>query len=470
MKKAILTLILMLLALGYQQSSAANASKPRVIVLTDGEVDDRCSMVHLLLYANDCDIEALIESNSCFQKKGWSRVHWLQKEIDDYATVYPNLKKHDADYPTPDYLRSVALVGDEDPTHVVADNYANLRYPGEEPLIDPTTWAETPGSRRIVDVLLDNDPRPVYIQAWGGGNTAAKAFQVIKDRHPKDYERAMKKVVMYNIWYQDAAGSYIERYHPLVTMLISYNFSGTWDYGSQAYTADFVEKYLHNNHGPLCADYVQDFISEGDSPSFLYSIDNGLRSYEDPTYGGWGGLFFKVPGYDRVYRDADAGSYNIWREFALRDFEARAAWCVTDSYEKANHAPVVSVRGGNDITVHSGQRVELAADVTDNDSLDYDYLWDARKELMQQAGVTKEMFIKGYQSGFAPRTTTKWWQYREAGTYDGYIDLRMTRSGSASFVAPTVTEPRTIHVICQATDIGRPSLTGFQRVIVTVVP
>ena len=27
--------------------------KPRVIVMTDGEVDDRCSMVHFLLYAND---------------------------------------------------------------------------------------------------------------------------------------------------------------------------------------------------------------------------------------------------------------------------------------------------------------------------------------------------------------------------------------------------------------------------------
>lgn len=29
-----------------------------------------------------------------------------------------------------------------------------------------------------------------------------------------------------------------------------------------------------------------DFISEGDSPSFLYLAQNGLRSYENPSYGG----------------------------------------------------------------------------------------------------------------------------------------------------------------------------------------
>ena len=468
MKKAISILMMLLSLAGVQQSLAKD--KPRVIILTDGEVDDRCSMVHLLLYANDCDIAALIESNSCFQKRGWSRVHWLQKELDDYAAVFPNLRKHDPAYPSPAYLRSVVFVGDEEPSHVVVDNNASLRFPGEEPQIDPTTWAETPGSRRIVDVLLDDDPRPVYIQAWGGGNTAAKAFQVIKDKHPMDYERAMRKVVMYNIWYQDGAGSYIERFHPLVTMLISYHFSGTWDYGSQAYTTDFVDKYLHNNHGPLCADYVQTNISEGDSPSFLYALANGLRSYEDPTYGGWGGLFFKVPSYDRVYRDADAGSYNIWREFVLRDFQARAQWCIADSYEKANHAPIVTVRGGTDITVHSGQQVEIVADVTDRDSLDYDYLWQGRKELMQQMGVTKELFIRNFQMGPWPRFNIKWWQYRDAGTYDGFVELRMTKRNSAFFTAPTVSVPKTIHLICQATDIGLPNLTGFQRVIVTVMP
>ena len=31
------------------------------------------------------------------------------------------------------------------------------------------------------------------------------------------------------------------------------------------------------------------FISEGDSSNFTLLLDNGLRSYEDATWGGWGG-------------------------------------------------------------------------------------------------------------------------------------------------------------------------------------
>ena len=31
------------------------------------------------------------------------------------------------------------------------------------------------------------------------------------------------------------------------------------------------------------------FLGEGDTPTFLNLIDNGLRAYEDPLWGGWGG-------------------------------------------------------------------------------------------------------------------------------------------------------------------------------------
>ena len=44
--------------------------RPRVVIMTDAETDDRCSMVHALLYANDMDIAAIIQTNSCFQRKG----------------------------------------------------------------------------------------------------------------------------------------------------------------------------------------------------------------------------------------------------------------------------------------------------------------------------------------------------------------------------------------------------------------
>ena len=446
----------------------AQSTKPRIIVLTDSEVDDRCSMVHLLLCADCVDIAGLIQTSSCFQTHGHSQEHWLEAQLDHYAEVYPNLKVHSDGYPTPDALRAVALVGDEDPAHVLADNAAPARVPGMPSAMDPTDWPDTPGSDLIVKVLLDDDPRPVHIQAWGGGNTAAKAFQKIKDQYPDQYDRAMAKVVMYNSWYQDAAGSYIEQNHPGVTMLLSHFFSGTWDYNSQLYTDEFVTRYLHNDHGPLCADYVQDFISEGDSPSFFYSLANGLRSDEDPTYGGWGGLFYKVDGFDRVYRDVSKGSYTQWTEYILRDFQMRAQWCVAPTYDEANHAPVLSI-DGLDRTVHSGERVLIHADAHDTDKPDVDYLWNINKELYTQAGLTKEMFAEHIDQIIRP-LSFRWWQYDEAGTYPQHITLVQERSDEAWFIAPEVSEPQTIHVICEVTDNGSPRMTSFARVIVTVLP
>ena len=44
----------------------------------------------------------------------------------------------------------------------------------------------TAGSQRIVEVLLDeSDERPVWIQAWGGTNTIARALKTIEQQHPE---------------------------------------------------------------------------------------------------------------------------------------------------------------------------------------------------------------------------------------------------------------------------------------------
>ena len=150
-------------------------------MLTNAETDDRCSMVHFLLYTNDMQVDGIVQTNSCFQRKGWSSEPWLAKQLDAYEKVYPNLKAHDSNYPSPDYLRSRVYVGDEDPTHLVFDGKrCKMALPGAEPMVDPASWPDTPGSDRIVEVLLEDDPRPVYIQCWGGTNTAAKAFQKLK--------------------------------------------------------------------------------------------------------------------------------------------------------------------------------------------------------------------------------------------------------------------------------------------------
>ena len=467
MKTRILTFFVSV-ALAGATLTAANPTKPRIVVLTDSEVDDQCSMVHLLLHANDVDIAALIQTNSCYQLNGHSDTHWLEREIDHYEEVYPNLKVHDPNYPTPDELRAAMYLGDEDQSHIIVDNNTAARVPGLDPQIDPTDWADTPGSDRIVELLLDDDPRTVYIQAWGGGNTAAKAFQKIHDQYPEQYDRAMRKAVMYNILYQDGAGNYIERNHPQVTMLLSKLF-GVWGYSGQRYTSDFVERLLHNDHGPLAADYMQSFISEGDSPSFFYCLDNGLRSYEDPTWGGWGGHFILAEGFDNVYVDVSRESYSAWIEQVLRDFELRLTWCVTPTYEKANHKPKVNVIGDLERTVHSGDLVVINAEKSDDDEPDLEYLWNVCKELYEQAGLTKERFMDNWDKIVTPLGSL-WWQYYEVGTYRSLVKLDLSVPDQVSFIAPDVTEPSTIHLIYQVSDCGNPSATSYARVVVTVLP
>lgn len=122
-----------------------NASKkPRVLVTSDGEIDDQCSLVRFLLYANEWDIEGIITSSSQYHAHGhrWPGDDWVQPFLAAYSKVYPNLVQHDPEYPTTKLLQSRTLLG-------------NVRSEGEMDEI-------TPGSQHIVKVLLDEtDDRPI---------------------------------------------------------------------------------------------------------------------------------------------------------------------------------------------------------------------------------------------------------------------------------------------------------------------
>ena len=107
-------LILMLFAvIPIGSAELLAAEKRRVIVTTDGEIDDECSMVRFLLYANDFDVEGIITSSSQYHAHGhkWAGDDWVQPYLDAYARVYSNLIKHDRRYPTPEFLRARTLLG-----------------------------------------------------------------------------------------------------------------------------------------------------------------------------------------------------------------------------------------------------------------------------------------------------------------------------------------------------------------------
>jgi hypothetical protein len=86
-------------------------AKPRLFVLTDiaNEPDDEESMVRLLVYANEFDLEGLVATTSTHLRNR-TRVDLIHQQLDAYAQVRPNLLKHAPGFPTAESLRAVAAV------------------------------------------------------------------------------------------------------------------------------------------------------------------------------------------------------------------------------------------------------------------------------------------------------------------------------------------------------------------------
>jgi len=413
------------------------SSRPRVIATTDGEIDDRDSMIRFLMYANEWDIEGIVYSSSRFHWLGhtWSGVEWINAQIDMYGRVYPNLRKHADGFPTAQELKSKVYVG-------------NISSVGE---MDQ----DTPGADRIVSVLLDDKPGRVYLQAWGGTNTIAKALATIRREHPDQIAKVSQKAVIYIILDQDPTfREYIEPNWPELEVLVS-----TRQFAAIAYNwrqliplprrVFFERPWMEGNitvdRGPLAGAYESNdgaFRSEGDSPSFMHQIDVGLRSLENPSHGGWGGRFAREkPGVTNVWRDAedDGDVYKpIWRwaEAFQHDWAARADWCVLP-YREANHPPLVVLKGKPDVTATPG--ASLSLDLSESADPDGDEL------------------------------RTSWWHYREPGSCARPVTITDDDRAVASMRIPAdARDGDTIHLIGQVTDSGRPPLTRYARVIVTV--
>jgi hypothetical protein len=355
----------------------------------------------------------------------------------------------------------------------------------------------TPGSQHIVKVLLDeSNNQPIWIQAWGGTNTIARALKSIEEEHSDKMDYVANKLRFFFIWEQDSTyQSYIRphwgKYN--ITTIISDQFEAIayrWKNCQplkmhEYFVGSWMKENILEDHGPLCSIYKAhtkerdniedgDFRSEGDSPAFMHQISTGLRNLESPDWGGWGGRYIQVrentwldpvpeKGYTypkgrwygssawgrksskkgkTVFNSEEHKTYfkPIWRwsDSFQNDFSARADWCVK-SYEDANHQPIVKLDHKLDLSAKPGDRIKLSA----RGSLDPD----------------------------GDKLTFKWWQYEEADGYTGKIEIGDNNSINASFIIPKeINEETTIHIICEVNDNGSPKLTRYQRVVITVKP
>ncbi|HTV00188.1 MAG TPA: DUF1593 domain-containing protein [Luteitalea sp.] len=254
----------------FAQSERAT-DRPRVIVSTDiggTDPDDFQSMVHLLLYADVLDLEGLVSS-----PYGPGRREHILEVIDKYEDDYTSLRRHSAAYPDPDRLRAMTKQG-------VLDR-----------VIGPGVSTASDGSQWIVTQARRNDPRPLWVLAWGGLEDVAQALHDAPDILPK--LRVYFIGGPNKMWSVDAY-DYIEQHHPGLWMIEANSTYRGWfvggsqtgDWGNRSFVTAHVA-----GHGALGAYFttlLDGAIKMGDSPSLGYVLG---ATRDDPSKAGWGGRF-----------------------------------------------------------------------------------------------------------------------------------------------------------------------------------
>ena len=498
---------------------AQQNAKPRIIVTADPELDDNNSLIRFLLYSTDINIEGLIYASSQFHWKGdgkgtkfmvpgreytryglnlcpcesyrWKKdERFIHDAVEAYEKVYPNLVKHDANYPKPAYLKSKI-------------KYGNIEFEGD-------ITKETEGSNYIKNVILDNVPGPLFITAWGGQSTIARALKSIEEKYrgTKDWDAIQKKVsnkvVLLPSGDQDGTyASYIMPNWPDIDYR-QFRNGPNYGYGAQLVASAENKNYLTaewmtNNirsKGPLgelyrvwgdgkhmaegdIFDYfgmdgytdsalkakgyivwmpVQpkgSWLGEGDNPTFMNMLDNGLYAWEKDSPGGWGGrpfypnlqtyidpfsndtskvkdLVISASTLNRL--DQNDSELEVFPDFfaaAQKDFAARMDWSVKTSFKSANHAPIISLNTNRVLYVKPGQEIKLNASVKEPDG-------------------------DGY--------SIKWWQF---STYKNATKLDVSENTS---LITTITVPRSVQpgqryfIVLEVSDNKVASLTAYQTV------
>ena len=444
--------------------------KPRLIVLTDlsNEPDDEESLVRLLVYTDQFDLEGLVATTSNWLKQT-PREDLIHRDLDAYAQVRPNLLKHSPAFPSADALRAVTRTG----------------QPGLG-LLSVGPGKSSGGSRLLVEAVDRAESRPVWVSVWGGPNTLAQALLDVRgSRSPAELERFVAKLRVYAISDQDDSGAWIRSEFPRLFYIVtpsspsSYQeyYRATWSgisggqetqvapgYHAAMVANPWLEAHIIENHGPLGALYPHRmYLMEGDTPSFLGLIDRGLGWDFSPAYGGWGGRYalFQPAGETRpIWTDIAATCDRVevepgrfdssnqatiwrWREHFQNDFAARMEWCVTDDFSKANHNPHPALNGDRSTGVTT---------------------------ISAKAGATVKLSAAGTDAGDpGQKVKIAWWIYREAGTLDG-ATLRQGSGLVTEVVLPATKTRGTVHVILQAEDDGTPTLFAYRRVVIDVIP
>lgn len=487
------------LATPAQAMPDAYVARSRVFVLTDiaNEPDDQMSLVRLLVYADGLDIEGLVATTSTWMRNG-TRVDVIRSVLDAYAQVQPRLATHAPGYPGADALRALVAAGQ--PGYGMASV-------GE--------GRSTDGSARLLEAARRSDPRPLWVLAWGGTNTLAQALRDARATlSSPELAVLVDRLRVYAISDQDDAGPWLRREFPSLRYVVSPSTQDGQEYAGATWTGISGDRFYRNAPGADFTTFTDTWVDanvrargslgklypypccihEGDTPSFLGLIDNGLASAMSPAFGGWGGRYVwrqpsgesrplwtqggdaypgnddsrdTVTGLGGLVVTSDQATIWRWREAFQHDFAARMAWSVLPRSE-GNHSPEVTVngqdaRGPVTIAATVGTPVRIEATATDPDGHALRYRWWHYAEA--GTGIPGMPVVRARRQSPVMEPTGG----SPPAARGVRPDPRVTLDGDTT-PAVTIT-PRVAglaHVILEVTDAGTPSLTRYRRVILDI--